>query len=120
MMGGRPIEQLKAFSRALVRTLGPKDQLEMIAFASRASRWRTGATAATPAARADALSWLEGLRAGGGTHMHEAIVKALSPLRDGAQRQVVLVSDGLIGFEQRVIGAIKNTKVAPMVAPITT
>lgn len=107
-MGGRPIEQLKAFSRALVRSMGPADRLEALAFASSVSHWRSSATPMTPANQADALAWLERLRAGGGTHMHTAILEALKPLRPNAQRQVVLVSDGLIGFEQQIIGTIRN------------
>lgn len=105
-MGGRPLDQAKAFSRALVQTLAPHDRLELISFSSQPRRWRSAPAAMDAHARADALRWLAALQAGGGTWMHEAIVEALRPLRDGAQRQVVLVSDGLIGFEDQVLGAI--------------
>jgi Ca-activated chloride channel family protein len=54
----------------------------------------------------DALAWLARLRASGGTEMHTAIVEALRPLRAESQRQVVLVTDGLIGFETEVVRAI--------------
>ena len=105
-MSGRPLEQLKAFSRALVRSLGPQDRLEMMAFSGSQVSWRSAPMAITPAVRADALRWLERLSAGGGTHMHKAIIAALEPLREEAQRQVVLISDGLIGFERDVVGTI--------------
>jgi Ca-activated chloride channel family protein len=38
--------------------------------------------------------------------MHTAIVEALQPLRAESQRQVVLVTDGLIGAEQEIIGEV--------------
>jgi hypothetical protein len=36
--------------------------------------------------------------------MRTALVEALRPLREDAQRQVVLVTDGEIGFETEVVG----------------
>jgi Ca-activated chloride channel family protein len=38
--------------------------------------------------------------------MRSGILEALAPLRYGAQRQVVLVTDGLIGFESEIVGEI--------------
>ncbi len=55
-----------------------------------------------------ALSWLAALRAGGGTEMRTGILEALAPLRKDAQRQVVLVTDGQIGFEHEVLAEIAN------------
>jgi Ca-activated chloride channel homolog len=40
--------------------------------------------------------------------MKDGILEALAPLRDDAQRQVVLVTDGLIGFEDEVLEAIRE------------
>lgn len=107
-MGGRPLDQLKAFCRALVKGLGPADRLEMIAFASHQQAWASSPTAMSASARASALAWLEALQAGGGTWMHEAILAALKPLRAEAQRQVVLITDGLIGFEDQIVGTIRT------------
>src|SRR3954469_17279507 len=56
--------------------------------------------------RQEALAWLNGLVASGGTEMHQGILEALRPLRPESQRQVVVVTDGLIGFEERVVGTI--------------
>jgi Ca-activated chloride channel family protein len=107
-MGGRPLDQARAFVRGLVAGLGSQDQLELIAFSSRREHWDARPRAMDAKARFDALRWLEKLRAGGGTHMHEAMIEALQPLRAGAQRQVVLISDGLIGFEHQIIHAIRH------------
>ncbi|MHB8879085.1 MAG: vWA domain-containing protein, partial [Myxococcaceae bacterium] len=50
--------------------------------------------------------WLAALSAGGGTEMRSGILEALTPLRAEAQRQVVLITDGLIGSEHEVLQAI--------------
>ena len=42
----------------------------------------------------------------GGTEMHAAVIEALCTLRDDAQRQIVLVTDGYIGFEAQVVGEV--------------
>ncbi len=107
-MGGRPIAQAKTFGHALIDGLGPADQLEMISFSSAPRRWESGAVLMDAHGKARAKNWLDALQAGGGTWMHEAIEEALRPLRTDAQRQVILVTDGLIGFEERVVGSIYN------------
>ncbi|MBX2798608.1 MAG: VIT and VWA domain-containing protein [Myxococcales bacterium] len=105
-MGGAPLAQLKAFSRALVRGLRPGDQLEMIEFSRRPNRFSPAPVRIDEAVRAEALAWIDGLVASGGTHMHDAIRAATATLRDEAQRQVVLVTDGLIGFEHQIVGHV--------------
>lgn len=105
-MQGAPLAQAQAVSEALVQSLGDEDRLELIAFASRPEAWRKGAQPAIAANKAAAVQWLRGLRAGGGTEMHEAILAALAATRAGVQRQVVVVTDGLIGFEQEIVAAI--------------
>jgi Ca-activated chloride channel family protein len=108
-MGGVPLQQLQAFCRGLVAGLAAGDRLEMIEFSSRPHRWRSEPASVDEATRADALRWIGGLRASGGTHMHDAIREALRPLRAEAVRQVVLVTDGLIGFESDIVGHVCNT-----------
>jgi Ca-activated chloride channel family protein len=105
-MEGKPLAQAKTVARALVQSLGDADQLEMIAFASEPQRWRRAPERATEPARRAALAWLHGLQAGGATEMREAITRALRPLRGDAQRQVLLVTDGLIGFEREIVAAV--------------
>jgi Ca-activated chloride channel homolog len=105
-MNGEPLDQARRIVSALVDSLEPQDQLELIEFGNSPRRWREGAVQATPRARSEALAWLARLRASGGTEMRAAIVEALQPLRAESQRQVVLVTDGLIGFEQELIGEV--------------
>ena len=122
-MGGEPLDQARRVVGALVDTLGERDRLEMIEFSRAPRRWRAEPVAATPEVRREALAWLAGLRAEGGTEMRAGIDEALRPLRPDSQpgaseasepgcsvpvrqRQVVVVTDGLIGFETEVVGAI--------------
>ncbi len=78
----------------------------MIEFGDRPRRWKTGSTIADAANRKHALAWLRSLGASGGTEMTAGILEALSTLRPDAQRQVVLVTDGQIGYEQEVLSQI--------------
>lgn len=107
-MQGAPLAQAQSVTEALVGALAASDRLEMIAFASQQQAFADRPLAVDEATRTAALQWLHGLRAGGGTEMHAAIVKALAGLRPYAQRQVVLITDGQIGFENEILGTIRN------------
>jgi Ca-activated chloride channel homolog len=107
-MAGAPLRQAKHITQALIESLNDEDQLELVEFSWRASHWRPSAQPATPANKAAALHWLASLEAGGGTEMHDGIREAMQCLQPTSQRQIVLISDGLIGFEKEVIGEIAN------------
>lgn len=105
-MSGTPLAQARTVVAALIESLGDADRLELIAFADRPRRWRARPVAATAAARMEARRWIDGLEAGGATEMGQGVAEALRPLRPDAQRQVVLVTDGLIGFESEIVAAV--------------
>jgi diguanylate cyclase (GGDEF)-like protein len=105
-MAGEPLEQAKRVTMALVDALGDKDQIELAAFSNASHRFHAEALPATAPNKRAATAWLSSLQAGGGTEMKDAILEALRPLREGTQRQVVVVTDGLIGFESDVLAAI--------------
>jgi Ca-activated chloride channel family protein len=105
-MSGEPLDQARRVVLALVDTLDDADSLEMIEFSSAPRRWKRGAVKASAKARKEALDWLARLSAGGGTEMRSGILEALSPLSRESQRQVVLVTDGLIGSETEVVGTL--------------
>ncbi len=105
-MAGAPLDQARRVVGALVESLDDADRLELLAFSDRPLRWKPRPVAATAAARAEARRWLDGLQAGGGTEMATAVSEALRPLRPDAQRQVVLVTDGLVGFESEIVAAV--------------
>lgn len=105
-MSGSPLDQARRVTAALVDSLNDRDQLELIEFSNSPRRWKRGSVPATDANRKDAQGWLSRLRASGGTEMRTGILEALATLRDESQRQVVLITDGLIGFESEVLEAI--------------
>lgn len=107
-MSGSPLDQARRVTSALVDSLRDQDQLELIEFSNAPRRWKHGAVQATEANRRDAQAWLSRLRASGGTEMKTGILEALARLRAESQRQVILITDGLIGFEHEVLDAISN------------
>jgi Ca-activated chloride channel homolog len=105
-MSGGPLDQAVRVASALIDTLRDDDQIELVEFSSSARRWKRGPVAATKANRREAIDWLRALRASGGTEMRQGILAALAGVRPEAQRQVVLITDGQIGFEAEVVRAI--------------
>lgn len=107
-MSGAPLDQARRVTSALVDSLNDQDQLELIEFSNSTRRWKRGPVNATSSNRRDAQAWLARLRASGGTEMRTGILEALAPLRADAQRQIVLITDGLIGFEDEVLAEISQ------------
>ncbi|QSQ21210.1 VWA domain-containing protein [Pyxidicoccus parkwayensis] len=102
-MRGPPLEHAQRVVASLIDTLEPRDSLELLAFSDAPHRWKEKPVSADAAARREALAWVMGLSASGGTEMRTAIREALRPLRPASQRQVLLITDGQIGFEKEVV-----------------
>lgn len=101
-MQGLPLAQAKEVVRAVLGSLREADTFEVLAFSDEV-------TALAPPSRADrravdgAGRRLEELRAGGGTEMTRALQTVLAQAaRAETQRQVVLISDGYVGFEEEI------------------
>jgi Ca-activated chloride channel homolog len=107
-MHGAPLDQAKRLAGALVDSLSDGDRFELIEFSTKARRFARKPLPATGRKKAEAIAWVDGLRAGGGTEMRTGLLEALAGLRPEAQRQIVLVSDGLIGFEEEIVAAIQT------------
>lgn len=107
-MSGQPIELAKRVVEDLLRGLGPEDRFEILSFASSVERLTRDMVSATEKSIERAVRDVRGIRAGGGTEMMHALGEALRTLRTDSQRQVVLVSDGQIGFENEVLGKVRN------------
>ncbi len=107
-MHGAPLAQSQRLACALVDQLDDHDRLELIEFSTNARAWHQGPVAATTAQRAAAKQWIAALSAGGGTEMRTGIRAALASLRPEAQRQIVLVTDGQIGFESEIVAEIHH------------
>ncbi len=102
-MSGEPLAQLKRMTLALIDSLGAEDRLEMIEFSNRPSRFQREPIATSKSGKRSASKWVRGLKASGGTEMLRGVHEALRPLRDEAQRQVVLITDGFIGNEDQLV-----------------
>jgi len=108
-MSGEPLKQAARVMEAMIDTLGDDDMLEMIEFSNAPRRWKKKPVRADGKARAEARAWVRGLQASGSTEMRDALMEALAPLRAESQRQIVLVSDGAIGFEQEIVHDVLKT-----------
>ena len=105
-MMGTPLATATSIARRLLESLDMDDRFEIIAFNDRPQKLTKGLVFAAERDLRDALKKLEALQAGGGTEMLHAMTEALRPLRPDSQRQVVVLTDGYIGFEQEIVGEI--------------
>jgi Ca-activated chloride channel homolog len=105
-MSGRPLDKARQVIALLIESLGDADRLELIEFSSEPRRYKPAPVAATRGEKQAAIRWLRGLSADGGTEMRAAVIAALQLLRPGAQRQVVIATDGYIGGETGLVAAL--------------
>jgi Ca-activated chloride channel family protein len=102
-MSGGPLDKAKIAVSLLVESLAEQDRLELIEFSNSPRRYKQEPVAATAREKAEAIKWIKSRSADGGTEMASAVYTALQSLRAGAQRQVVLVSDGYVGGEAAIV-----------------
>jgi Ca-activated chloride channel family protein len=105
-MSGQPIEWAKTVAEGLLRSLTGGDRFEVIAFSGRPRSLTGGIVPAGDRTLGAVLKELAALQADGGTEMVEAVLEALRPLRPDSQHQVVLITDGDIGFEDEVVAQV--------------
>lgn len=105
-MGGGPLDKAKQVVAMVLDSLGAEDRFELIEFSSRPSRYKREPVVATEKAKQDAIRWVRAREASGGTEMRAAVSEALCTLRIGAQRQVIVVTDGYVGGEQQILEAL--------------
>lgn len=105
-MGGGPLEQGKRVVAMLIESLTERDRLEVIEFSMAPNRYTNGPVPGTKREKERAIHWVMARKADGGTEMQSAIYDALKGLRKGAQRQVVLVTDGYVGGEEQLVAML--------------
>jgi Ca-activated chloride channel homolog len=105
-MSGAPLACAQALVTELLLGLTPRDRFEVLGFAERVEPVTRGMRPAHPSEIEQAIRGVHAMRAGGGTEMRSAVESALAPLRAGSQCQVILITDGQIGFEAEVIGRV--------------
>ena len=110
-MTGIPMEASKEFMRRALQTLRPSDTFRIIRFNNTASELAKVPVPATPANIATGTAFVNGLSAGGGTEIPNAIQRAFAPRpAEGSLRIVVFLSDGYIGDEQDVLDLIARDR----------
>ena len=107
-MDGEPLEQAKAVAEEVLRSLTPRDQLEVCAFADHVKELSEGVVRATRRNVQAVLAALRTLQASGCTEMAGAIEHSVARRNRSRQRQLILLTDGFIGFEAEVIAAVAD------------
>ena len=109
-MNGRPIEQAKDAVRYALRNLGPDDTFQIIRFAGNAESMAARPVPATPQNVQAALQFLDGTTAAGGTMMLDGIQQSLEfPTDESRPRYVAFLTDGYIGNETEILGALHRS-----------
>ncbi len=112
-MAGPSMEQAKESLALAISRLKPEDRFNVIRFDDTMTVHFPGLVEATPDKREDAISFVRGLTADGGTEMLPALEAALrtqGPVAAGALRQVVFLTDGAIGNEGQLFQEIQNNR----------
>lgn len=105
---GDPIVQSKALMHRMIDGLNGEDTFAIIDFADRAIRLAPAPLPNTAANRRKAHTYIDKLKAEGGTELMHGIDTVLGfPAASGSRlRSVVLVTDGLIGDDEQVVAAV--------------
>jgi Ca-activated chloride channel family protein len=108
-MSGQSIVQAKAALKNALDRLNGGDLFNIVDFDSTTSNLYAEPRAFTPTTHGQALAFIDGLVADGGTEIGAAIDVALSqPTTPGYLRQVIFLTDGAVGSETAVFAAIEQ------------
>ena len=106
-MAGASLVQAKAALTLALSRLTPKDRFNIIQFNSITKQLFPQARAVDPPSIQRALSYVNRLQAEGGTEMLPAVIRALSYQEEEASlRQVIFITDGLIGNEEELFATL--------------
>jgi Ca-activated chloride channel homolog len=103
-MSNDPIEQARESLHYALASLKPGDRFNVIAFDHQARSLHPQPLDYSEDRHLEAAQWVDALGAGGGTDMGPPLALALgAPPADGYLRQVVFITDGMVGNEQRLL-----------------
>jgi Ca-activated chloride channel family protein len=108
-MGGTSIIQAREALILALEELVPEDYFNVIEFDSGFSKLYRQSVPAMPAAIDEAVDWVAGLQADGGTEMMRPLLAALEDTAEPTPlRQVVFITDGCVGNEDALFAAIQE------------
>jgi Ca-activated chloride channel homolog len=108
-MGGQSIVQARAALELALTRLKPGDRFNVIQFNSFTSKLFNHAESVNSTTLKQALNYVRGLEAGGGTEMATALHAALANQSNAnSLRQIIFMTDGSIGNEQALFEIIQN------------
>jgi Ca-activated chloride channel family protein len=108
-MGGQPIEQAKAALANALGRLSGADRFNILQFNSWTQSLYPASMPFNAESYAQALKYVEDLRATGGTDMEPAILAALAPAAaPGYLRQVIFMTDGAVANETGLFTVLKR------------
>jgi Ca-activated chloride channel family protein len=108
-MSGQPMDMAKDAMRTALQGMLPGDSFQVIRFSEEASALSSRPLLATPENIQKGMAYVDGMQGMGGTHMLAGIEASLDyPQDPERQRIVCFMTDGYIGNEQQIIGAITN------------
>ncbi|WP_210395906.1 marine proteobacterial sortase target protein [Motiliproteus sediminis] len=107
-MHGASITQARQSLQQAIAALRPQDRFNIIVFNNRSYSLFERPLAASPVNRMQALTYIAGLEAEGGTEMAAAIKRALSqPEQPGYVEQLLFITDGAVGNEAALFNLIQ-------------
>jgi len=103
-MAGAPLATAVALVRRVLAGLRPDDTYQIVRFSDAASALGPGPLAARPRNLEFTRTWLDQLRAGGGTEMTAGIAAALAVPHDPARLRIIaFLTDGYVGNEDQIL-----------------
>lgn len=110
---GEPIQASKDLMRRFISGLNPDDTFTIIDFASTTQKLSNKPLTNTPENRTRAIDYINKIDANGGSELFNGIQEVMKfpAAPEGRLRSVVLLTDGLVGDDERVIAEVqKNLK----------
>ncbi|MBL4809881.1 MAG: VWA domain-containing protein, partial [Phycisphaerales bacterium] len=95
-MGGEKIEQAKESAKQIVYGMAIGERISIVDYSSDVRSFADGSVVITKESRKEIIAYIDRIRSGGGTNLHDALVEALrQPSVDGMLPLVLFMTDGL-------------------------
>jgi Ca-activated chloride channel family protein len=110
-MAGPSIHQARQALLAALKRLRPEDRFNILRFNQDTVAFRSEFQQAVPENLEQARSWVENLKAEGGTQIYPALMRGLSMAggsRSSHAQRIIFLTDGAVGNEQQVLQAVRE------------